>query len=116
MRCVDRFIGMLDGFRKDSQFIVVTHNKATMTAAEALYGVTMEVKGVSRFVSVELAEVDSFAPGASGSTGDTGGDDPEPTVELQPQKSRRKKPTVDAEPEQPLSEQAVSEQTAGEPA
>ena len=64
---VDRFLGMLDGFRESTQFIVVTHNKGTMAAAQALYGVTMQVKGVSRFVSVELDEIDEFAPESTGS-------------------------------------------------
>ncbi|QDV06906.1 Chromosome partition protein Smc [Planctomycetes bacterium Poly30] len=59
---VDRFLGMLDGFRETTQFIVVTHNKGTMAASQALYGVTMQVKGVSRFVSVELDEIDEFVP------------------------------------------------------
>ena len=63
---VDRFLGMLDGFRKTTQFIVVTHNKGTMAASQALYGVTMQVKGVSRFVSVELDEIDDFAPEVTG--------------------------------------------------
>lgn len=63
---VDRFLGMLDGFRKSTQFIVVTHNKGTMAASQALYGVTMQTKGVSRFVSVELDEIDEFAPETTG--------------------------------------------------
>lgn len=63
---VDRFLGMLDGFRETTQFIVVTHNKGTMAASQALYGVTMQVKGVSRFVSVSLDEVDEFAPESTG--------------------------------------------------
>ncbi|MDG1048866.1 MAG: AAA family ATPase, partial [Planctomycetota bacterium] len=63
---IDRFLGMLDRFRKTTQFIVVTHNKGTMAASQALYGVTMQVKGVSRFVAVELDEVDEFAPESTG--------------------------------------------------
>ncbi|MFT6109019.1 MAG: chromosome segregation protein [Planctomycetota bacterium] len=63
---VDRFLGMLDGFRETTQFIVVTHNKGTMAASQALFGVTMQVKGVSRFVSVELDEIDEFAPDTIG--------------------------------------------------
>jgi chromosome segregation protein len=58
---VDRFLSMLDGFRRSTQFIVVTHNKGTMSACESLYGVTMETKGVSRQVSVELSDVDRWA-------------------------------------------------------
>jgi len=65
---IDRFLGMLDGFRESTQFIVVTHNKGTMAASQALYGVTMQVKGVSRFVSVELDDVDEFAPETVGGT------------------------------------------------
>jgi chromosome segregation protein len=61
---IERFLGMLDDFRKSTQFIVVTHNKGTMASCQALYGVTMEIKGVSRFVAVELSEVDAIAPPA----------------------------------------------------
>ena len=63
---VDRFLGMLDGFRKTTQFIVVTHNKGSMAACESLYGITMQVKGVSRQVSVALEEVDEFVPESVG--------------------------------------------------
>ncbi len=63
---VARFLAMLDGFRQGTQFIVVTHNKGTMAACQLLYGITMETKGVSRQVSVELEEVDRFVPEATG--------------------------------------------------
>lgn len=63
---IQRFLAMLERFRGGSQFVVVTHNKGTMAACESLYGITMETKGVSRKVSVELAEVDAFVPEASG--------------------------------------------------
>lgn len=75
---VDRFLGMLDGFRETTQFIVVTHNKGTMAAAQALYGVTMQVKGVSRFVAVELDEIDDFAPGSTGKAKALSGRDSSP--------------------------------------
>ncbi|MEM9382977.1 MAG: chromosome segregation protein SMC, partial [Planctomycetota bacterium] len=65
---IDRFLGMLDRFRESTQFIVVTHNKGTMAASQALYGVTMQVKGVSRFVAVELDDIDEFAPESTGSS------------------------------------------------
>jgi chromosome segregation protein len=58
---VDRFLSMLDGFRQGTQFVVVTHNKGTMAACERLYGVTMETKGVSRQVAVELDDADCWA-------------------------------------------------------
>jgi chromosome segregation protein len=51
---VDRFIRMLRYHCGSTQFIIVTHNKRTMEAADALYGVTMEEPGVSKVVSVRL--------------------------------------------------------------
>jgi len=51
---VNRLIDMLVRFRGKTQFIVVTHNKKTMSAADCLYGVTMEEPGVSKVVSVTL--------------------------------------------------------------
>jgi len=63
---VGRFLAMLDGFRTDTQFIVVTHNKGTMAACERLYGITMETKGVSRHVAVEFGDVDRYVPEATG--------------------------------------------------
>ncbi len=51
---VDRFVKLLRQFQRDTQFIVITHNKRTMEACERLYGVTMEEPGVSKLVSVRL--------------------------------------------------------------
>ena len=45
----------------DTQFVIITHNKLTMEAAGMLYGVTMQEKGVSTLVSVELDEVQPVA-------------------------------------------------------
>jgi chromosome segregation protein len=53
---IDRFTRILDEFSKDTQFIVVTHNKRTMEAANTLYGVTMQEEGVSKLVSVRFNE------------------------------------------------------------
>ncbi len=53
---IDRFTNMLHKFSDNTQFIVVTHNKRTMEAAGAMYGVTMEEKGVSKLVSVRFDE------------------------------------------------------------
>ncbi len=51
---IDRFTRILRRFSDKTQFIVVTHNKRTMEAANALYGVTMEEEGVSKLVSVRF--------------------------------------------------------------
>jgi chromosome segregation protein len=53
---VDRLLAMLDSFKNDTQFIIITHNKKTMSAANYLYGVTMEEPGVSKVVSVTLEQ------------------------------------------------------------
>ena len=55
---VRRFLGMLQGFMGQSQFIIITHNKRTMSAADVLYGVTMEEAGVSRRVAVDFRRDD----------------------------------------------------------
>lgn len=54
---VARFGHYLSAFEDDTQFIVVTHRKGTMEAADVLYGVTMQESGVSKTVSVRLEEI-----------------------------------------------------------
>jgi chromosome segregation protein len=51
---VDRFLRMLERFSKRTQFVVITHNKKTMEAANCLYGVTMQELGISKLVSVKF--------------------------------------------------------------
>ena len=51
---IDRFVAMVQDFLKDSQFVVITHSRRTMTIADVLYGITMEEKGVSKKVAVKL--------------------------------------------------------------
>lgn len=51
---IGRFNDMVRDMTAFSQFIVITHNKATMTVADTLFGVTMEEPGVSKLVSVKL--------------------------------------------------------------
>jgi chromosome segregation protein len=51
---IGRFTDLLRKFVDESQFIIITHNKRTVSAAEAIYGVTMEERGVSRTVSMRF--------------------------------------------------------------
>ena len=53
---VRRFTRLLKEFAHTTQFIVITHNKRSMEAADTLYGVTMDEPGISKLVSVNLAE------------------------------------------------------------
>ncbi len=57
---VKRFGDYLNRFDKESQFIVVTHRKGTMSAADSIYGVTMQESGVSKIVSVKLKDLESM--------------------------------------------------------
>ena len=68
---ISRYLAMLDGFLKDTQFLVITHNRQTIGKAKALYGVTMEKRGISTLVSMKFRG-DKTGEGAEGSTGDPG--------------------------------------------
>ena len=68
---VERLMMLLDDFRESTQFIIITHNKITMSVAQVLYGLTM-ADGVSKKISVKFEEVDHRlaeldAPAAQGS-------------------------------------------------
>jgi chromosome segregation protein len=80
---IDRFLKMIGLFRDMSQFIVVTHNKGSMAECDALYGITMQPRGISRHVVMELADVDEFVPDVV--DGKKDGEADEPIVELTPQ-------------------------------
>ena len=54
---IARFIEVLREFLKWTKFVVVTHSKRTMTAANTLYGVTMQESGVSKRVAVRFEDV-----------------------------------------------------------
>lgn len=58
---VKRFGDYLNRFDKASQFIVVTHRKGTMAAADSIYGITMQESGVSKIVSVKLKDSQDLA-------------------------------------------------------
>ena len=51
---IDRFVNLIRKFVGNTQFIIVTHNKRTMAAADTMYGVTQEESGVSKIVSVQF--------------------------------------------------------------
>ena len=55
---IGRFVGVVQAFLKKSQFIVITHNQKTIAAADVLYGVTQQRKGISKVVSVKLTDHD----------------------------------------------------------
>jgi chromosome segregation protein len=57
---VSRFATLVNNMKEHTQFIVITHQKPTMIAADTLYGVTMEEKGISRLVSVQLKEAEEL--------------------------------------------------------
>jgi chromosome segregation protein len=62
---VDRYNELVREMTDRSQFIVITHNKRTMEAADNLYGVTMQEPGVSKLVSVNLSKLGSRSGGAA---------------------------------------------------
>jgi len=66
---VDRYNEIVREMTDRSQFIVITHNKRTMEAADKLYGVTMQEPGVSKLVSVNLAKLGTKTPPAAPSSG-----------------------------------------------
>ncbi|MEQ8549339.1 MAG: chromosome segregation protein SMC [Cyclobacteriaceae bacterium] len=54
---IDKFNEIIRKFSKDSQFIIVTHNKRTMSSTDIIYGITMIEQGVSRVIPVDLREL-----------------------------------------------------------
>ena len=64
---INRFIKILKRFVQQSQFVVITHNKRTISIADVLYGVTMEERGVSKFVSLRLQKREAYVASNAGS-------------------------------------------------
>jgi chromosome segregation protein len=76
---IGRFTGILQDFTRYSQFLVVTHNKRTIAAAQTIYGVTMLERGVTKLVSMRLNQAgDAIAQPATASS------PPVPSPELTP--------------------------------
>ena len=78
---VERFLRVLQDFVGPTQFCVVTHHKRTMAACNSLYGVTMQRRGVSSRIAVNLAEIDELS--VVGLSGDRGGNGTEAPVSKQ---------------------------------
>ncbi|MFH0888834.1 MAG: hypothetical protein V1871_06465 [Planctomycetota bacterium] len=57
---VDRFCGLINDFSKETQFIIITHNKKTMLSGDRLYGVTMPTLGISKKISIKMEEIEKF--------------------------------------------------------
>ena len=53
---IGRFLKLLDRFTKESQFVIVTHNKRTMSRCEVMYGVTQEEFGISQLIGMKFKE------------------------------------------------------------
>ena len=65
---VNRFLKLIRRFSEETQFILITHNKHTMEVADYIYGVTMQEHGVSKAVSIKLADLTlDFEKGKKGS-------------------------------------------------
>jgi len=58
-----RFAQMIRDLSRDTQFVVITHNRTTMEAADHLYGITMEEPGASKTISLQLSEVENIGIG-----------------------------------------------------
>lgn len=56
----DKFASLLKEFSRDTQFIVVTHNRNTMSVADYIYGITMEEAGVTKVISIQLVEAQAL--------------------------------------------------------
>ncbi len=59
---INRFINIVKRFTEHSQFVVITHNKRTISMADAIFGVTMQERGVSRLMSVKLTPDEEYKP------------------------------------------------------
>lgn len=77
---IERLTKMLKGMAEQTQFIVITHSKRTMEAAQSLYGVTMQEPGVSKLVSVRFNEPEKAKAQAAGASESAGQQELEPAL------------------------------------
>ncbi len=73
---VERFLRVLRDFTTDTQFCIVTHHKRTMADCQALYGITMQRRGISSRIAVSMSEVETFQDGAVVAAASAGKPDP----------------------------------------
>lgn len=66
---IGRFTGMLEGFLRYSQFLIITHNKRTISVADTIYGATMQERGVSRMISMRFNKATGRAEASPGGEG-----------------------------------------------
>lgn len=69
---VERYAGLVDDFKETTQFIMITHNKRSMTVGNVLYGVTMEQSGVSKRMSVRFDDISEDGHFKQSSSADDG--------------------------------------------
>ena len=55
---VDKFADYVKKYSSKTQFVIITHRRGTMEAAERLYGVTMHEKGISDVISIDVSEIE----------------------------------------------------------
>jgi chromosome segregation protein len=113
---LQRFLGLVHEFRGEAQLIIVSHQKRTMEAADALYGVTMAPGGSSKVVSQKVARGGGGGSDGSGGSGGSDGEIGDPgraTDELVAEEPAASEPAI----EEPVAEEpATEEPAASEPA
>ena len=98
---ISRFVQLLQEFGRKSQFIIITHNKKTVTCAKTLIGVTMEESGISKIISARLDHSDRGSGDKSAEKDDAGLSSSlqnelflEEDVEIEPEEGRQLPPGI----------------------
>ena len=109
---VDRFVGLVREFLAQSQFVVISHNKRTMSMADVLYGITMQEPGVSRKVSVKFSDLheqgliegeEATAPEPAAALADAAQEAMQPLEAAEaPQAAEAPEPAAPVEPTEPV--------------
>ncbi|MGD0313321.1 MAG: chromosome segregation protein SMC [Acidimicrobiales bacterium] len=110
---LQRFLGLVHEFRGEAQLIIVSHQKRTMEAADALYGVTMAPGGSSKVVSQKVARGGGGGSDGSGGSGGSDGEIGDPgraTDELVAEEPAASEPAI----EEPVAEEPATEEPATE--